>query len=99
MDHVSTNIDKSRSPVIIPFLILGMLATIGGLATIFALLHHGSNGTNGTGDAVPVVQGVGPRVCSRTDTARRCACRAAHLSRSGTRRPPTATTERLPPTT
>ena len=60
MDHVSTNIDKSRSPVIIPFLILGMLATIGGLATIFALLHHGSNGTNGTGDAVPVVQGVGP---------------------------------------
>jgi predicted dienelactone hydrolase len=60
MDHVPTNIDKSRSPRIIPYLILGMLATIGGLATVVALLHHGSNGTNGTGDAVPVVEGVGP---------------------------------------
>lgn len=60
MDHVSTNIDKSRSPIIIPFLILLLVAVVGGAATLFALVHHGNEGANGTGDAVPVVSNLGP---------------------------------------
>ena len=60
MDHVETNVDKSRSPLLIPFAILLLVATVGGGATIFALLHHGTNGTNGTGDNVPAMSSVGP---------------------------------------
>jgi dienelactone hydrolase len=65
MDHVETNIDKSRSPLLIPFAILLLVATVGGVATIFALLHHGGNGTNGTGDNVPEVSSVGPTTFSK----------------------------------
>ena len=66
MDHVETNIDKSRSPLLIPFAILLLVATVGGVATILALLHHGGNGTNGTGDNVPAVSSVGPTTFSKT---------------------------------
>ena len=59
MAHVSTNIDKSRSPIAIPYLILLLVAVVGGAATLFALVNHGNEGANGTGDAVPVVQNLG----------------------------------------
>ena len=66
MDHVETNVDKSRSPLLIPFAILLLVATVGGAATILALLHHGGNGTNGTGDNVPMVSSVGPTTFATT---------------------------------
>jgi dienelactone hydrolase len=60
MDHVSTNIDRSRSPFIIPLAILAVLATIGGLATLLALRHGGGASAGSSGDAVPVVRELGP---------------------------------------
>jgi dienelactone hydrolase len=53
--HVATNVDHSRSPVIIPLAILLVLALLGGLATLFALRHGGVETAGGSGDAVPVV--------------------------------------------
>jgi dienelactone hydrolase len=65
MDHVETNVDKSRSPLVIPFAILLLVATVGGLATIFALLHGGTTPSNGTGDSVPEVSSVSATTFSK----------------------------------
>ena len=53
--RVATNVDNSRSPVMIPLAILLVLALLGGLATLFALRHGGVESAGGTGDAVPIV--------------------------------------------
>ena len=58
MAHVKTNIDNSRSPIIVPFAILLVLAMLGGLATLFAIRHSGSATAGGSGDAVPALANV-----------------------------------------
>jgi dienelactone hydrolase len=57
---VKSNVDRSRSPIVIPFAILLVLALLGGLATLFALRHGGVETAGGTGDAVPVVGSPSP---------------------------------------
>ncbi|MEI8051586.1 MAG: hypothetical protein WCI12_09145 [Actinomycetes bacterium] len=60
MDHVPTNVDKSRSPWIVPFAILGVMSMLAGLAVVFALLHAGKTGAGNSGDNVPTVSALGP---------------------------------------
>ena len=55
MKHVATNVDRSRSPLIIPFAILTVMSLLAALAVLVALTPGGKATAGGTGDAVPVV--------------------------------------------
>jgi len=55
---VKTNVDRSRSPWIIPFAILGVMSLLAGSAALFALRHGGEATAGGTGDAVPALSSV-----------------------------------------
>jgi predicted dienelactone hydrolase len=57
---VKSNVDRSRSPIIVPFAILGVLSLLGLCAALFALRHGGVETAGGTGDAVPVVTSPAP---------------------------------------
>lgn len=57
--HVATNVDKSRSPLIVPFAILGVLSLLAALAVLFAVHDGGSATAGNSGDAVPVESQVG----------------------------------------
>jgi hypothetical protein len=37
MKHVATNVDRSRSPLIVPYTILGVLSILGALAVVLAV--------------------------------------------------------------
>ncbi len=41
MAHVPTNIDKSRSPVAVPFTILGVMSLLALVAMLVAISSHG----------------------------------------------------------
>ncbi len=59
IQRVPTNIDKSRSPILVPFAILAVMSLLAGCAALFALRHGGIATAGGTGDAVPIVSDVG----------------------------------------
>ena len=55
MARVKSNVDNSRSPVVVPYAILLVLALLGGMATFLALGLGGNATAGGTGDAVPAI--------------------------------------------
>lgn len=56
--RVVTNVDKSRSPFIIPFAILGVMTLLAASSALFGLRHGGNATAGGTGDAVPALTNV-----------------------------------------
>jgi len=60
MAHVPSNIDRSRSPIFIPFAILGVLTILAASVAGIAFRHEGGAGAGGSGDAVPSVSNLGP---------------------------------------
>jgi predicted dienelactone hydrolase len=53
--RVASNVDASRSPIAVPYVILLVLALLGGVATVLGLTFGGKATAGGTGDAVPAV--------------------------------------------
>ncbi len=58
MKHVATNVDRSRSPIVIPFAILGLLSILALCSIGLAMITSSVATAGGTGDAVPIVSNV-----------------------------------------
>ena len=55
MAKVKSNVDSSRSPIAVPYLILLVLALLGGAATVLGITFQGKATAGGTGDSVPAI--------------------------------------------